>query len=304
MRLLIAAFRVARTGLRNFFRNAWLSTAATAIMLVTLLIILSGIIINLALSKEIENITDDISISVFLLDKTSDEDRTNLQTELKALENVRGVKYISKADAVDIFSKQNEDQPEVLDGLTISENPLPASLEVKMFDLEKIDPIIGLADSEKYTQVVESTDYDEERQTRIDTIAGMQNIVTSGLAIAGGIFAGISILIIFNTIRMAIFTRGEEIRIMKLIGATNWFIRGPFLFEAALYGLIAGILTITIVYGFLLSLGDDINRYLDFGAVMTFFNEQWYLVVTVTIISGILLGVVSSTLAMARYLKL
>ena len=301
---LITVWRVVKQGLTNFLRNTWLSTAATAVMLVTLTIMLGSVIINLALSKEIDNIVKDITVSVYFKEGATENQRTGLNQDLLKQPNVRKVKYISKDEALRIFSEENKEQPELLDGLTIAKNALPASFEVQVLDLGNINPIVKLAESKKYENFVEETSYDKNREERIQRIASTQRFITTSSAIAGGVFATISILIILNTIRMAIFTRGEEIRIMQLIGATNAFIRGPFLFEAALYGIVASVISLVLVYSALFTLSQEINQYIDFSTVMIFFTGQWYVVVGGTLFIGVGIGVLSSLLAMTRYLKL
>ena len=301
---LITVWRVVKQGLTNFLRNTWLSTAATAVMLVTLTIMLGSVIINLALSKEIDNIVKDITVSVYFKEGATENQRNGLNQDLLKQPNVRKVKYISKDEALRIFSEENKEQPELLDGLTIAKNALPASFEVQVLDLGNINPIVELAESKKYENFVEETSYDKNREERIQRIASTQRFITTSSAIAGGVFATISILIILNTIRMAIFTRGEEIRIMQLIGATNAFIRGPFLFEAALYGIVASVISLVLVYSALFTLSQEINQYIDFSTVMSFFTGQWYVVVGGTLFIGVGIGVLSSLLAMTRYLKL
>ncbi len=301
---LITVWRVVKQGLTNFLRNTWLSTAATAVMLVTLTIMLGSVIINLALSKEIDNIVKDITVSVYFKEGATENQRTGLNQDLLKQPNVRKVKYISKDEALRIFSEENKEQPELLDGLTIAKNALPASFEVQVLDLGNINPIVELAESKKYENFVEETSYDKNREERIQRIASTQRFITTSSAIAGGVFATISILIILNTIRMAIFTRGEEIRIMQLIGATNAFIRGPFLFEAALYGIVASVISLVLVYSALFTLSQEIDQYIDFSTVMSFFTGQWYVVVGGTLFIGVGIGVLSSLLAMTRYLKL
>lgn len=296
--------RIIKAGVTNFFRNAWLSTAATAVMLVTLTIMLSGIIMNLTLSKEIDNIVKDITVSVYFEEDAKPEERKELESALRRDSNVRDVTYVSKEDALRILSKRNASRPDILEGLTILENPLPASFEVRVLDLKKINPIIKVAESDKYSGFVEETSYDKDNQAKIDKIANYQGTITLASLIAGAVFAGISILIIFNTIRMAIFTRGDEIKIMKLIGAANWFVRGPFLFESALYGLVASVLSLGIVYSFILSFQEQIEAKIDFSTAMHLFTNQWYFVVFGTLFVGIGIGMLSSTMAMLRYLNL
>lgn len=296
--------RILRSGFVNFFRNLWLSTAATAIMLVTLTILLVGLILNMVLSSEIDEIVSDITVSVYFLPASDESLRQQLKSDLESNENVREVNFVSEDEALRIFREQNEDDPELLEGLTIAENALPASFEVKVFDLEKIDPLIAISEDQKYASIVEETSYDSDREERIQKIASAQQFITRSSLIAGAIFAGISVLIIFNTIRMAIFTRGEEIRIMQLIGATNAYIRGPFIFESALYGIVAGLASLILVYSTLAGLGTELNERILIQPTIDFFFSNWLVVGLATITIGITIGIVSSMLAMVRYLKI
>ncbi|MBP6880264.1 ABC transporter permease [Candidatus Saccharibacteria bacterium] len=302
---LITFGRIVKFGFLNFFRNAWLSTAATAIMLVTLVIMLTGLMLNQALSAETEAIVKDISVSIYFADNVKADQRKDLETELKAIDNVREVNYLTKNDALKIFAEKNKAQPELLDGISVGENALPASFEVKVYDLSKVKQVVDIAEGKDFKDFVEETSYDSDSQQRLDAIANVQKFLNRSSIGAGLIFAGISVLIIFNTIRMAIFTRGEEIKIMKLIGASNSFIRGPFLFEASMYGLVAGTISLTLIYAFLGAWSNEINKYLlSFDSTLNFFNDNALYIVLGTLGVGISIGVISSLLAMARYLKL
>lgn len=182
---------------------------------------------------------------------------------------------------------------------------MPASFEVKVYDLSKVKQVVDIAEGKDFKDFVEETSYDSDSQQRLDAIANVQKFLNRSSIGAGLIFAGISVLIIFNTIRMAIFTRGEEIEIMKLIGASNSFIRGPFLFEASMYGLVAGTISLTLIYAFLGAWSNEINKYLlSFDSTLNFFNDNALYIVLGTLGVGISIGVISSLLAMARYLKL
>lgn len=303
MKKLISFWRIAETGLKNLLRNAWLSTAATAVMVVTLTLLLSGWMVNMALNATITQVSDKIDISIFLEDNIPEDRRQELASELLALENVREVNYVSKADALARYREQNRDNPELLEAVTDEENPLPASFGIRVYDLDDIEPILGVAGQEKYQGFVDP-DVDEDRRITIQRIAGASNFIVQTSIGASVIFAVISILIIFNTIRLAIFTRGEEIQIMRLIGATNSFIRGPFLFEAAFYGLVAAGIALAVSYSALLSLGPKVATHIDFFASINYFTANWLLVGFVTVAAGIMIGIFSSLLAMVRYLKL
>ncbi len=305
MRSFITFFRILKLGFINFIRNAWLSTAATAIMLVTLGILLSGLLINKALSGEIKSIVSDVTISIYFKENFKETQMKELKSALISNSNVKSVNYISKQHALDIFAQQSKNDPTLLEGLTIGENAVPASLEVKVHDLSKIKQVALIAENARYNKFVDETSYDEQSEERIQSIAAVQKFIVKSSIVAGVAFAFISVLIIFNTIRMAIFTRGEEIKIMKLIGATNSYIRGPFLFEASLYGIVAGSIASGLLYGFLYSWGTEIAKYLlAFQSTLDFFQDNMVIISLTTLLCGILIGLISSILALTRYLKL
>lgn len=306
---LVTIWRIVLAGSRNFLRNAWLSTAATAVMTVTLTIILFSYISNLALTSTIENVVQKIDLSVYIKDSVSEDQVKNLQEQLSKLENVQSVKYVSKAEALEIYRQQFANDKKVLDAINETDNPLPRSLQIKARDQNKIDPIISFLEQPTIRPLFPEDDknafsYTGERKKAIDRIIGGSNFLRRLGVVGSLVFLVISILIIFNTIRMAIFTRREEIEIMKLVGATNWFIRGPFMFEAALYGIIAAILASTLCYSLLLGAGPKLSNYIDVNSAIALFRSQPVLIVLAELGMGLLIGIGSSLLAMVRYLKL
>lgn len=301
---LIQFRRIAIQGTRNFFRNAWLSSAATAVMLVTLTIILSAVIINMSLSDTIDDIASNVTLSVYLKDGISDERRQNLETSLKSNDNVESVKYVDKNEALAIFMEQNRDDPTILSGLDVTDNVLPASLEVRVYDLSRLDEVTAIANDGSHSDIVDETSVSEERRKTIDNIARAQDFITMASILTASIFAMISVLVIFNTIRMAVFTRSTEIEIMKLIGATPNYIRGPFLFEAGLYGALAGLLACVGVYSVLIGLGPRANRQLLIEPTIDFFVAHWVFVLIATLTIGVSIGFISCIISMSRYLRL
>ncbi len=301
---LITLWRIMIAGTRNFFRNAWLSAASTAVMMVTLTVMLSAVILNLALNDTVEQVTAKIDIAIFFEDAATPEQVINLDTDLKRLDNVTSTFYVDKAEALKRYREQNKDKPELLEAVSETENPLPTSLEVRVKDLNNIEPIIGLTQKEDYLGAIQDTSFGEDRQKTIARIANFKRFLIQAGVVASVVFATIAILIIFNTIRMAIFSRREEIEIMRLIGATNGYIRGPFLFEAMLDGLIAAVIALMLGYALLFVAGPKLVTYIDFRDTLNFFEHHWTLTAITTMLTGILIGIGSSLLAMIRYLKL
>lgn len=296
-----------KTGFRNFFRNLWLSTAATAVMTITLTIILFSYIATSALTSTIAQVVEKIDVSVYLKDDVSVAQANNFKAVLEATDNVESVKYISKNDALLIYREQNKNNKELLAAVTKDDNPLPQSLAIKAKDANKIDPIIAVVNKNQFKPLLAEKDpisYTGERKKTIDRIIGATNFIKKAGLLASGLFVIISTLIIFNTIRMAIFTRREEIEIMQLVGATNWFIRGPFVFEAALYGIIATVISVMLCYSLVLGVGPKLTAYIDTQTIINVFRSHPIIIVGAELMIGVFIGAVSSLLAMSRYMKL
>jgi cell division transport system permease protein len=304
---MITLWRIMQSGLRNFLRNAWLSAAATAVMTVTLSIVLFSFASNSALTATIRAIVNKIDVSVYLSDSLTPDQAKQLQQRVERLPNVKAVKYISKAEALVIFRQEHAGDKKILQGVDESDNFLPASLQIKAQDPKKLGDIVSFfnqPDIKPMLSTSSAISYAGDRKTAIDRIVRASNFLKTFGLVASGLFITISILIIFNTIRMAIYTRRSEIEIMKLVGATNWFIRGPFIVEASLYGVIAAVIAIVLCYS-LLPLAPNLASYVpDIQSTIDVFRNYPVLIAVVELGLGIFIGAFSSLLAMVRYLKL
>ena len=305
---LITLGRIIRGGGKNFIRNAWLSIAATAVMVVALTIILLAIVLTVTARGAIKELSKNLKISIYLKEDVGEKERQKLQKALTDNRYVAGVEYISVAQAHARFSESFRNDPQLLEGLAlVGGDTLPASLEVSVNNLDKITEVAAIPKSADFEPSVESITLGKtDAKKTIDRAASAQKFIISSSALAAAIFALVSVLIIFNTIRMAIFTRSQEIRIMKLIGATPSYIRGPFLVEASLYGVVAGLLATSAVYSLILSLGSKVSTQAEFAEAYNFFVQPMMMVALLagSVAAGVLIGVLSSTLAMVRYLKL
>lgn len=304
---MITLWRVFKSGFRNTFRNAWLSTAATAIMAVTLLIMTFFAFSIFFVRSQLNEVQQKIDLTVFISDDAKDEQIKALQNKVLQTGGVESVEFVSKADALKRLENSSEEGKKLAKSATEIGNPLPASLEVK---LEKLDDIGGINKQIRELPeavIVTETSYDSRDDNRkgvIENVIKISNGVTRVGAILSIVFLVIALLIIFNTIRMAIFTRREEIEIMKLVGATKWFIRGPFIVEGSMYGVFGA----TIATIALIPIGRVAGQFLvdkfNAGQAMAYFGTNFWLVVLCIYALGIFIGAVSSWLAISRHLKL
>ncbi len=294
--------RIFRSGFHNVFRNAWLATAAIAIMVVTLSIILGAIAANLALKETIDDISKDLTVSIFINDDAPEDKEEALVRTLMSNENVTTISYVSKKDALLDFQQRF---PELQEGIEVTDgNPFPASHEVTLKNIDKFQDVVEIAESEQFADTVQKTSDNEQSRNAFNGFINARKFINKASLFAGGVFAAISMLVIFNTIRMAIFTRSDEIEIMKLIGARPSFIRGPFMVEACLYGLIAGLIASGVSYAALLGVGRRLSSGIVMEETLELFTTRWPWVLLAVVASGIMIGLVSSVIAMAKYLRL
>jgi cell division transport system permease protein len=300
--------RIFFTGLKNVFRNAWLAVAAMAVMFVALTIILFAVVLNITASNAIDELSKNLKVSIYLEDNVDEVGQRSLEQALRQSDAVDNVEYISKQVAQQRFAQSFSSDQDLLDGLSlVGADTLPASFEVSATSLDRFSDIEAVALQEQFDGIVESITLGRTDARRtIERAASAQQFLTTASIFAAVVFTVISMLIIFNTIRIAIFTRSEEIHNMKLIGATPGYIRGPFLVEASIYGVIAGMLASGAVYLLIVSIGSKIAGQAEFQYTYELLTEPSNILAgaAATILVGILVGMFSSALAMEKYLRL
>lgn len=304
--------RMVRYGVNNFSRNAWLTTAATAVMTITLMIILSSFLAHNMFSDTISALRKRVDISIYLKSDVATKDVQTMRAKLEKLSNVAAVRFVSADEAQRQYNEQNSDDTQQLkdlaDILRDTGSLLPASFRIQVRDLAKLGDIKALVDHDKLflanRNPVVATNYGGDKQTAIDNIARTAVFAERAGMIASVIFVVISIMIIFNTIRMAIFNRREEIEMMRLVGADKAFIRGPFVVEAIMYGFIAALISVALAYfAVVVSQGKMAEYGINTAPTVDLLQNFPGLILLATIVIGGLLGIVSSQLAVRRYLK-
>lgn len=301
---MITLGRIIKNGFITFFRNGVLSFASTTVMVLTLLSLSAFFIVNVALNAGIKSVQEKIDLSAYLSDEAEEDVVLNLQNEIANYEEVDVVKFVSKEEALERYKEQNKSNQKLIDSLEGLDNPLPASIEVKVSNPEYIDDVASVFDKEEYVALVSKVSYKENKLV-IDKLVRATNFIqTVGIA-ATLAFAIISLIIIFNTIRIAVFSQKQDIEIMKLVGATNWYIRGPFIVEGALYGVIGTLISMIALAALLYYSTPTISQY--FGeagsGVSTYLYDNVWLIFVVQLLIGVAIGILSSWLALGKYLK-
>lgn len=305
---LITLRRIIRTGIINFVRNAWLAIAAIAVMVVTLTIVLVSVIANATFSNTVKQITDRIDVSVYLKDTVTEKQRNDLIKQLEGVENVREVHYVSKDEALERYKAQNADNVDLLLAISQTDNPLPASLQIKPRDPNRIQSIKDFLERPEIKELQsDETSYSGDRKEALDKITQATSFLRRAGVAGVIIFAIISMLIIFNTIQMAIFNRREELTIMRLLGANTNFIRGPFVVETVIYGIIAAVVSVSLCNMLFVVFSSAFDAtslgLLDIRYANDYFAKHFWIILASQLAIGIFIGAASSILATKRYLK-
>lgn len=305
--------RVVKYGVKGLTRNSWLTLAVVLIMTIALVIVSATAISKFILTDTVEQIKSTIEVSVYLENETEEQIVSQITSDIKDMQTVADVRLTSPTEAREEQIenlRQGGQSEEVIDAVIEAPNLFPWIVNVTMVDLADTEElnwylatnptVVAHLDSR-----FESSESRNDRIEAIDRITSTTQFIEKLGIILGVVFAIVAALVIFNTIRMGIFNRKEEIYMMKLVGAGKSFIRGPFLIEAMMYGIISAAITIGLVVGVLYLAAEPLSRY---GVVVDptlelVRNYLWVAILGIMLLGG-LVGVISAMLAARKYLKI
>ncbi|MBI3231817.1 MAG: ABC transporter permease [Candidatus Doudnabacteria bacterium] len=298
----ISFTRIIKTGLSNFTRNWLLSAAAVLVMTITLIIFaILTLLFNLS-QYSVKSIQARVDISIYMKKGLAEERTLDIKRGLEQEAQVKEVVYISARQALDEFKSKHRGNDQVISALNeIDENPLLATLRLKAKNLEDYPNLAEKISTGAYSAFIEKLNYNDNRAV-IDRLAKILKIIISlGIGLVA-IFVSIAALVMFNTIRLTIYNRREEVEIMRLVGATNWYIRGPFLAEGVLYSLAAAVITAFLLVPIYVKALPKISNFL--GADLSQDGIFGYPVLLLGLLAiGLVLSLVSTFLAIRKYLK-
>lgn len=301
--------RMCHYGVNNFSRNAWLTVAATLVMTITLLIVFTTFVAQRSLADTAQAINKDIDRSIYLRPDVSEERAQPVLVSLRRLSNVESVRFISTEEAKEQFAKANKDDEAKLNALKEATNSLPATIRITLHDNNDTSQLIDFVNTNSALKplisATQTPTFMSQRRNGTTRIAEWTQMSQKAGVAASILFIAISFLIIFNTIRMAIFNRRDEIEMMKLIGADRGFIRGPFLVEAVVYGVIAAVIATTLGIITLFLSGDSLKKWgVALQPTINMAASYWWLIALAMMALGACIGVISSLVATRRYLKI
>ncbi|MEK7519481.1 MAG: permease-like cell division protein FtsX [Patescibacteria group bacterium] len=294
--------RTIKIGWVNFHRNLGLSIATCFIIAMTVFLIVSLLLLRDVTKDLLEGLEKKVDISVYFKEVTLEEDILKLKEEIIKLPEVREVEYISRAQALERFIERYQGNAIVMESLLEVGNPLLPALNITAWQASQYQALTNYLENFPQKDLIHKVDYFERKPVieRINSIVSTLN--TAGVVLFL-ILAVIAILVAFNQIKLAIYSSREEIGIQRLVGASNWFIRGPFLVQGAISGIFAALGTLII---FIITLAFLSPKFVilspELNLLRVFWGKFW-LFFLIHLFAGISLGVVSSIIAIRKYLK-
>ncbi len=302
---LLSFYRIIKFGLQNFGRNIWLSIVTVTIIVMSLFVITMLVSLNVVVQDTIDNLEKKVDVSVYFKPDISPADVTQIKTNIEKLDTVVETVLITRGEALDSFKERYTDNPIITQSLNeLDANPLGDILVIKASEVNDYKSILGVLSQEELSQYIQESDFSDFDKI-ISRIADVSDKINRIGFIVSLIFIGIMVLVVFNTIRMAIYTHKEEISIMRLVGASSRFIRSPFLFEGIFYAFIAIIIVISTLFPILSAIQPFIGSFFGEGSLnlSQYFQDNFWMIFGLEFVLVAILNIISSSMALRKYLK-
>ncbi len=296
--------RIFRSGWSSFRRNSGLSLATIFIVVMTISLITFLFLFRETTQFLISSLEEKIDISVYFKENSLEKEILKAKTELSKIPEVKDIEYISRQEALGRFIQRHEDDPLLMESLEeVGENPFLASLNIKAWQASQYEALASFLDNASFKNLVEKVDYHQRKPVieRLFSITSTVNKTGIGISL---ILVAISFLVAFNTVRLAIYNQRNEVSIMRLVGASNWFIRGPFLIQGIITGFLATLITILIFTLVCWIFSPKLEILLPGLDIYSFFLSNFWILLLIQLATGIGIGIVPTLIAMRRHLKI
>jgi cell division transport system permease protein len=300
--------RIIRSGFLNFWRNGFVSLASVLIITITLAVLGSLLFFNVVMEETLATIKEKVDVDVYFVTTAGEDEILSLKGSLEALPEVDQVEYTSRENALGEFRERHADDFLTLQALEeLGENPLGASLNIRAKETSQYGSIALFLENqsalvEGADPFVDKVNYYQNKEA-IDKLTKLiSNAEILGFFVMG-VLVFITVVITFNTIRLAIYTAREEISVMRLVGAGNKYIRGPFLVEGMIYGVFSAIIVLALFYPVTYYLGDNTEQFFGGINIFNYYVSNFAQVFLIMMGSGVALGVFSSYFAVRRYIS-
>lgn len=302
--MFVTLTRILKYGIQGFIRNGWLSTSTIVIMVLAMIMFEGLLLFNVVTERAITALQEKIDISVYFKSNVSEDSILDLKRAVENLAEVKKVEYISKEQALEEFKTDETQDATIRQALEeLGANPLLPSLNIKANDPNEYKTIADYLNKPSLGELIEKISY-TQNQVIIERLTRMVNTGKTAGIVVTNFLALVAIIVTFNTIRLAIYSNSEQISIMRLVGASNAFIRGPFIVEGILYGILSGIAGFLLWIPVIQFASPYVMNFIPEMKLVEYFNENFLNLLLYNTLFGIGLGIVSSAIAIRKYLRI
>jgi len=302
--MLINFKRILKLGWRSFLRDGGIAAATIFILVMTIFLIS-----NIFLFKDVNqflvtSLEEKVDVSVYFKENAGEEEILNLKEELSKIPEVKKITYVSRENTLEEFIERHKDDPVLIESLgELGKNPFLASLNIQAKEASQYGIISDFFEKPELKELIEKIDYYQRKPVieRIFSLTSLLDKVSLSLSI---ILVIVAIFVTFNTIRLAILNSSEEIGTQRLVGASNWFIRGPFLVQGAISGIFAALISLAMLGLVCWYLSPKIEFFFAGLNLFNLFLKNFWILLLIQFLTGILLSVISGAIAIRKYLRI
>ncbi len=296
--------RIIRSGWVGFYRNNGLSMATVFILVMTISLATSLFLIRNISDQLIASLQEKVDVSVYFKKDCPEAEILALQEKLEDVQEIKSVEYVSKDEAMQIFVERHKDDSVLIESLQeVGTNPFFSALNIKAVEAAQYDIISEFLAAEHFQEMIEDIDYYKKKPI-IDKLFAVTYQVNRVGIILASVLAVVAVLLVFNQVKLAIYNKKEEIEVMKLVGSSNWFVRGPFIVQGVIAGVLSAMVAVLLWLGITFFLGPKLTEIIPGSDIFQYFLDNILLIFLVQLAIGLRLGVLSSMIAIRKYLKI
>lgn len=299
--------RIVKAGVQNFSRNTFVSLSAVLIMAITLIVFSTILFMSALLNQSLVEIKKKVDVNVYFVTSADETNVLNVKSDLEKLPEVEKVEYVSREQALENFKYRHRNESDILEALyELEDNPLGAILNIKAKESSQYESIATYLTNTYPTGQENSVIEDVNFNANKEIIEKLTDFISAGQKLGGVItflFIFLSIVITFNTIRLAMYISRDEIKVMRLVGATSSYISGPFIVTGIFYGIASSLFTLIILFPITWWAGPITARFFNGINVFEYYLSHFFQFFLIIFFSAVLIGAISSFIAVKKYLK-
>jgi cell division transport system permease protein len=295
--------RIFISGWRSLTRDGGMITANIFIMAMAIFAISSLFLLKDISQFLISNIQEKVDVSVYFKYEVMEDEILKAKSELSKIPEVKEVNYVSKEEALRNFTEKHKGNSILMESLQeVGGNPFLPSLGVKAFQAHQYEAVVSFLQGSQFGSLIEKIDY-HERKPVIESVYNAASTFNKAGIIFSIVLVIVASLVTFNAIRLSIYNSKEEIKIQRLVGASRWFIKGPFLVQGAISGFLAGLICLLLFALLTFSFNSRVESLFPGLGLFNLFISSFWIILLIQLLTGIVLGVTASSIAARKYLN-